>query len=227
MKLLNNVLIFDTETVGDFETPIIHDIGYQIIDKDFTVLCSRRMLVKETRTPFLLKTSFYLAHKAKYDRDLANDSVDVVSWLDVINQLNKDLFNYNVNLISAYNLGFDLRALEKTNEFYCNQADLSKIKKRQLLCIWELSCSTFMREKSYRNFCRTYNYISAKNNFLTNAEVAYKFINQMERFEEQHTALEDVIIERQILQYIVMSKKYPKKEYGVKYGCWKKVQVVD
>lgn len=224
MKILNNVFIFDTETVGDMSSPIIHDIGYQIVDKDFSVLCSRRFLVRESRTPFMLKTQFYKAHQEKYDIDIANDSVEIMSWLDIIKQINKDLFNFNVNLITAYNLAFDIKALKATNRFYCDIANIKKILKKEKLCIWELSCATFMQEKGYRDFCRLGGYFTPANNFITNAEVAYKYINNLDFFEEQHTALADVIIERQILKYILENKKYKNKEYGVKTFCWKKVQ---
>ena len=38
MKTRNNIMILDTETVGTFGQPLIHDLGYVIVDKNFNVL---------------------------------------------------------------------------------------------------------------------------------------------------------------------------------------------
>ena len=47
MKTQNNVMVLDTETVGSFGRPLIHDIGWKIVDKEFNTLQEVRYLVKE------------------------------------------------------------------------------------------------------------------------------------------------------------------------------------
>lgn len=64
MRTKNNLLILDTETVGDFAQPFIHDLGYMIINKDFNNLCERRFLISQAHnTSWALKSEFYNTKK--------------------------------------------------------------------------------------------------------------------------------------------------------------------
>ena len=94
--------------------------------------------------------------------------------------------------------------------------------KKRLLCIWNLACETILQDKGYKEFCKNNGYITQAGNYLTNAETTYKYITKKLNFKEDHTALSDVLIEKEILEYIIKQEK-GKVEYGLAYNCWKKV----
>lgn len=227
MRVKNNILILDTETVGDFGQPLVHDLGYCIVDKDFNVLKATRHLVKQPREcKWALEASdFYKTKATMYNDSIAKKEVDIVMWNDMLKEFLGDLREYKVGCISAYNLAFDYRALNFTNQFL-NNGDLTFEKlldKKKWLCIWNLACETILQGDEYKQWCKDNGYISEKGNYMTNAEASYKYITGRLDFNEEHTALADVLIEKDILKYIVENCKH-KANYGLQYACWRKVQ---
>lgn len=227
MRVKNNILILDTETVGDFGQPFVHDIGYCIIDKDFNVLKATRHLVKQARECnwALNYSQFYKTKAPLYDKAIESGDVDIKSWKEIMEEFVGDLRKYKVGCISAYNLAFDYRALNFTNQFLAN-GDLTFEKlldKKKWLCIWNLACETILDSGDYKDWCKENNCISEAGNYMTNAECSYRYITGRLGFNEEHTALADVLIEKDILKYIVENSK-GRPQYGLQYGCWKKIQ---
>lgn len=226
MRTQNNILVLDTETVGTFSKPIIHDIGWENVDKVFNRLVKKHYLVKELHIdqPWILKTSDFYRGKAKiYEKWIAEGSVEIKPWREIIAELVKDL--KTVKVISAYNLAFDYKAINYTNQFF-NNGDtklMELIDKKTRLCIWGLACDTILDTDDYREYATMKDFISEKGNYLTNAESCYAYLIGDETFEEEHTALADVEIEIEILKHIVENCK-GKVKYGLAYNCWRKVQ---
>ena len=228
MRTQNNVLVMDTETVGTFGKPIVHDWGWQIVDKDFNVLTARRYLVEELhmQQPWILKASdFYCSKHDLYVKAIAENSVDIASWRSIVKQFLNDVRNYNVKVLSAYNLAFDYKAIKYTDEFFDkgNGKLMKVVDNKSLLCLWNLACDTILSTEDYKEYATMKNFISEKGNYLTSAEKCYSYLIKEEDFEEEHTALEDVKIETEILKYIVTNCK-GKVQYGLAYSCWQKVQ---
>lgn len=228
MRTQNNVLIQDTETVGTFARPLVHDWAWHIIDKDFNVLVQKRYLVEEfhkEQTWILATSDFYGSKSELYDTAIEENSVAIAPWREIVKDYINDLKAYKVKVISAYNLAFDYKAINCTNEFF-NKGDqkLTKlVDKKTLLCLWNLACDTVLDTDDYRNYADMHEFISAKGNYLTNAEACYAYLSGKDDFQEEHTALADVEIETEILKHIVQNCR-GKVEYGLAYACWRKVQ---
>jgi DNA polymerase III epsilon subunit-like protein len=228
IRTKNNILIVDTETVGTFGSPIIHDIGYKIIDKDFNTLLERRFLVKELHEVnqyMLFVSDFYQSKKHLYDEVKETNSIDIVAWKDIEKIFINDMRSYKVKVISAYNMAFDYKAFNATSHFFNLGSTklMDAIDKKSLLCIYNLACDTILDTDDYRDYATMKNFISDKGNYLTNAECCYRYLIDDETFEEEHTALADVEIEKQILEHIIKNCKH-KVQYGLAYNCWRKVQ---
>ena len=228
MRTQNNVVVLDTETIGTFGRPLIHDFAWQIVNKDFEVLTARRYLVKEFHIEqnwVLNASEFFRSKKALYTEAINAESVEVKPWKVVIGQFIADLRAYNVKVISAYNLAFDYKAIKYTNAFFNNEDTkvMKAVDARSMLCIWNLACDTILDTDDYRQYATMKNFISEKGNYLTNAEKCYAYLMNADNFEEEHTALADVEIETDILKYIVNNCK-GKVKYGLAYSCWQKVQ---
>lgn len=85
--------------------------------------------------------------------------------------------------------------------------------------IWGIACRNLLDTTSYRRFCFETNALSpSKIYFSTNAQNVYRYINKDYDFLESHTALEDVIIESEIL--LKALKKTPLK-IGIDYFPFK------
>lgn len=226
MRTQNNILTLDTETVGTFDRPLVHDIGWMVTDKNFNVISKKRYLVKEFHIdqPWILKTSdFYSERQGLYRKAIKDATVEIKPWREVIKEFMKDLKGAKV--MSAYNLAFDYKAINYTNNFF-NGGDetLSKlIDKKTLLCIWNLACDTILDTDDYRGYATMKHFISDKGNYLSSAESCYAYLTQNDSYKEEHTALADVEIEVDILRYIVENCK-GRVEYGLAYNCWKKIQ---
>lgn len=230
MKTRNNIMILDTETVGSTGHPFIHDFGYVIVDRNFNVLKKDRYLVKEFHKwahAFLDNNQFY--NQYTHDYEQAEETEKILTWSEISKIVSRETVKYNVNVISAYNLAFDLKAIENTEKLF-NRGTLylSKTihqKSKYLLDIWNLACETICVTDEYYQFCKENNAFSKCGNIKTNAETVYRFIFNNYVYNEKHTALSDSEDEMQILKYIVNNEKKKKfPNYGLYYNCWRKAQ---
>lgn len=219
MRVRKNIIVLDTETLGDFSSPLIHDFGYCVLDSNLNIVKKYRALVKEIRNcNYLLNNEFYKGKKHLYDIEIAKNNVEIKNWLDILKDFKNDIREYNIKTICAYNVAFDKKAIEKTCDLL--HGNLPKL---NYLCIWNMACDTIMNSDDYKEWCTKTGNISDSGNYITNAECCFRYMTSDNNFEEEHTALEDSIIESNILKYIVENYK-GLSAYGSKYGCWKKVQ---
>ncbi len=91
-----------------------------------------------------------------------------------------------------------------------------------IIDIWNFACQTVFQTVEYKEMAVKNGWYSPAGNYTTNAEVAYRFITNNVNFIEKHTALEDVIIEGEILKYIFDNYKV-KTPYGIEGFPWRKV----
>ena len=229
MRTRNNIMVFDTETIGTFGTPLIHDIGFVILDKEFNVLHKDRFLVAELHqdAKWMLRTSeFYNQYSEEYYR--ARRTEKIAYWSEISATIVKLIREYKITTISAYNLQFDYKAVKYTEQMFNREkqgfAKVLDQKKRNLLCIYNLACETILRTEEYHQYATDHGYLSEAGNYQTNAEVCYRYITNKDNYVEQHTALSDAEDETEILRYIVRNVKKYNLQYGLFYNCWMKAQ---
>ena len=228
---MKNILVLDTETTGELKQPLIYDFGYKIVSPQGEVLFAKNALVREVfENKFIMDKAFYSQKVKTYNEKLSKKEIDIQPYHVLIREFIKKARKYNVEIISAYNLAFDIAAINGTMRMCYSQGHDDKIleklinqKNKKLLCIWNLACETILDTDDYREFAKTNNKISEKGNYFTNAEVTYQYITKNLDFIEEHTAIADVEIEIEILLHIL--KNYSGNlTYGLHYGSWKKVQ---
>ena len=225
MKIRKNLLIFDTETVGTFGKPLIHDLGYVILNKNLEIVCKKRFLVKELHGDgqWLLNTSDFFS-KYKEDYKIARKHERIVSFKLIFKEMLKDISTYKVNTICAYNAQFDIKALEYTEKFFTQENKMfEKLMKKNILCIWNLACETIGLTAKFHSWAYENGMVNAKNHISTSAETMYQYITGNVSYIEAHTALSDSLDEKEILVYCLKHFK-GNVEYGLKYNCWMKAQ---
>lgn len=207
MNKENRFLVFDTETMG-VSNRVVYDIGYNIVNRRGNVFTSRRFLVKEIITnPRIMTDAFY--HDKVYSVYLEMldnaDSRLIHPWADVQDYIREDVKTFGVNIFSAYNLGFDLSAINATNK--ATNCGKLLTEKPMLLDLWLFSCLYLFNTNFYKEMARDNNWVSDAGNYRTTAEHAYRFITFNPEYSEPHTALEDADIETEILLKLLNKKK--------------------
>ena len=221
--------IVDTETTNGLDNPLVYDLGLVISDKKGNVVFSKQWLIEEIITNKKRMRSAYYAKKLPLYRSLwkKNKSM-LVKFAQAKAEFNRALEQYNVRYITAYNLQFDIKALKYTNY----KLDYPSVgwgmcrfieNDYEYIDIWSFACETILKTPTYRWYADTYGWYSEKGNMITNAEKAFAFISKNPDYIEDHLALADCFIEKEILvKCLRQHKKYTKNNFVV--NPWRLVQ---
>ena len=215
-------LVIDTETCNTIEQPLPYDIGYAICDRMGNIALERSFVVAEMFLDHkdLMKSAYFAEKIPNYWEDIKSGKREIKSVFNIRKQILADMKAYKVKKVGAYNMGFDKRALNNLIR-YCSKSFLRWFFPfgTQYFCIWNMACSTLLNTTSFVKFALKNGRISDKNNLLTSAEVCYQFITDNVDFTEEHTGLEDVRIEVEILARCYKTHKKLNKE--INSACWR------
>lgn len=206
-------IMIDTETCNDLARPICYDISWQVIDSKGKLYESRSFAVHEVFAdmPDALRTCYYAQKIPSYYANIAKHNKELIPLAEILLKLDEDIVNYDCAFICAHNARFDYRALKITQEEFSPADDLFNV---DLLEWWDtlkMANDTICRMPTFIKFCRDNGYLTKKNQVRKTAEVLYRFIVRDTEFVEEHEALADVDIERQILAYCVRQHKKMRK----------------
>jgi hypothetical protein len=210
----NRFLVFDTETQG-VENRYVYDLGYFITNRRGEVFAGRRFLVKEILTnPDIMADAFY--HRkifTNYIPMLDNSRQPMLeNWENIALTMRRDIRRHNVNVLSAYNLPFDLGAMRQTSQ-YVGFGGTILTSRPTLLCLWLMSCQHLFTRPTYKTMAKENGWISDAQNYRTTAEHAFRYLTLNPDYIEPHTALEDAEIETYILhRLLAMRKRIPYNE---------------
>lgn len=207
------IAVCDTETIGLPPENHIYDFGYVIQDRRGNVLFESSHLVEEIITdPKKMSGAYYTGRVFSHYLPLVDAGMIDIRPFSYIKQEFLDMCStYGVTVFSAYNLGFDVRALSATNKILDNGKFLNYIPK--MLDIWQFACEVLLNRPTYKNMAKQYNWLSEAGNIRTTAETAYRYITHNPEMVEAHTALCDARIEGEILHKCFQQKK--KIPYGI------------
>lgn len=217
------VLVMDVETTGGFGCPLVYDLGFAICDKKGNIYEERSFVIEEIfQDVQLMKTAYYAEKIPQYIEELKTGKRTMISFLDARAEMFQLMKEYNVNTISAYNLAFDRRALGKTTEFlYGSGKKFLGVEHKSIeqLCIWSLACELLYTRPTFWKVAEKQNWFTPAGNMKTSAEIGWRYISKDYDFIEEHTGLEDVKIEVQILaKCFAQHKNY---ESGVLPHPWR------
>lgn len=228
-------LIADGESTGLGSRAYLFDFGYVIATRD-TILKERSFLVREvlTNPRVMLGALFNDDWRAMMGGKLFQDYIPAIhrhemrlySWREIVETMRDDMETYQVDVFSAYNLRFDMGAIQTTQAFVGTPGKVLAYAP-DLLCLWEFACQTLCNTPMYHRVAREQGqdtgWITPANNVRTNAEKVYAFLSGDLDFIEAHTALADAQIETEILQRLLAKKK--RIPYNVlDHMPWKKAQ---
>ena len=207
------ILVLDTETC-DLQGHV-YDVGYTIADRKGVILTRKNWLVEEIFTdPNKMMGAFY-ARKlfSHYAPMLDAGTISLAPWSKIVAEMQTDVDAFGVNVLAAYNLGFDRRVMRQTNDLLGLGPILPPMEQ---LDIWQFACETKLSQKAYKRIAEENGWVSSAGNIKTGAEFAYRFCSGDFGFIEDHTALSDAIIETKIMADCFATKR--KVPYGIVNG---------
>lgn len=214
-------LVLDTETHG-VEKKLVYDIAWTVTDKSGDIVKTRNYLVREiitnpdimrgvidNQSGRILEPGAYY-HAKIYTQYLEmldiNFSPMIRDFAAIVEILREDIKTYGIDVISAYNFPFDSGAIRDTAKFL--EFDGKVLESRvNFLDLYLFACQWLFTQKNYKRIADRMEWKSPAGNYRTTAEHAYRYISGDWNFSESHTALNDAIIETDILADLMRRKK--------------------
>lgn len=210
-------LVIDTETCpltkSDFVSPynmFVYDIGYSIVDKRGRVYLTRSFINSQifNDEQSLMKSAYYSDKLPQYYDDIKSGKRQVANFYTIRKTLLEDLKTYKVKEAYAHNMRFDYGSLNNTQRWLTKSKYRYFFPKNLEICdTLKMAKSVIGKMTTYKNFCKNNGFVTKSGNCRFTAEILYKFITRDLTFIESHTALEDVMIEKEILAYCYKQKK--------------------
>ena len=229
MAKKNIFVILDIETLTDAR--LAFDIAWIACDSKGNVLSHYNALVKEiVDSPFamaLLRRDSFMKNKSKmYIDSIIFNTIDIKSLNEIANDFNSLAIMYNANIIMcAYNAHFDYNVLNDNMDIY--YGDLFFNKNVKVYDIMTMTLATICDTNKYVRWCIANGATTEKGNVKTNAETVFAYLTDNINYVEEHHALADCEIEKDIF---FKAKNY-KKKLHTKFAMpifhckeWKKVQ---
>ena len=155
---------------------------------------------------------YYLSKIPQYNTDIYQGKREITSFYQVKKHIENLCEKYNIKAIIAHNMRFDYRATTITQRY------LTASKYRYFLPygveLWDtlkMAQDTICKQKTYIKWCEENGYLKKNGTPRATAEILYKYISGNNDFEESHTGLEDVLIEKEIFAKCMAQHKKMKK----------------
>lgn len=214
----------DTETCNgimvneklDLNCSLVYDLGWAVVDKYGEVYKKQSFVIFETFVGMkdVMQSAYYAEKIPQYWEDIKSGKRKLVTFQTARKALLADMKEFKTNIVFAHNASFDLRALNTTYRY------ITKSKYRYFFRwgteIWDtlkMSKDTICKQKSYIEYCKRNGYMTKHKTPRprATAEILYRYLTGNENFDESHTGLEDVLIEKEILKHCFRQHKKMRK----------------
>lgn len=208
-------IMIDTETANGLDCPLFYDVGWQVIDSHGRLYKERSFVNRDVfvHERELMQSAYYANKIPKYIEEIRKGKRVMASLWEIRKALVEDVAEFGCVFICAHNARFDYRSLNGTQRY------ITKSKYRYFIPYglewWDtmkMAESVICQMPTYRRFCEENGYCLANGKPRKTAEILFRFISNNNNFTEEHTGLEDVNIERQILAYCKRQHKRMEKK---------------
>lgn len=199
-------LVIDTETTNSIDDPFTYDVGFAVVRATGEVIETHSYVVADIFLDNEMMASAYFAEKIpQYWEDIKNGKRQLRRFKTIRSILRDVVQQYGIRYIVAHNASFDYRSLNYTQRL------LTSSKYRYFFPwgveIWDtlkMARQTLKTNENYRQFCIDNGFTYGKEDkpqLRFTAEIIHRFLTGDLGFIEEHTGLEDVLIEKDILAY--------------------------
>ena len=214
-KRISYYLTIDTETANSMDDPMMYDLGGCIHDKRGKVYESFSFVIYDVfcADRELFNTAYYAEKRPMYEQQIRDGSRKIVSIFTARSHVHNLCKKYNVKAIIAHNARFDYRS---TN---CTLRYVTKSRCRYFLPygipIWDtlkMAQDTICKQPTYIRWCQANDFCQKNGKPRATAEILYRYISGNTEFIEDHTGLEDVLIEKEIFVRCIRQHKKMRRE---------------
>lgn len=200
MRKLIGMLI-DTETCNDLDCPLLYDFALAIIDLHHNILAKFRIILTDVfhGEQELMQSAYYANKLPQYFKAIENGEVLTMDIWELRAFIRDLSAYYGVSFVCAHNARFDYKSTNTTLRY------LTKSKARFMFPYgvewWDtmkMANDTICKQKRYIAWCKENGYVCKNGQVRKTAEILYRYITKDSEFEEEHTALSDVLIECEI-----------------------------
>lgn len=203
--MIEKFMVFDTETTNDIDCPIMYDFGFVVIDRKGKVYQKGSFVVADVFLDKELMESAYFAEKIPmYWEQIKSGQRELKRLANIRKIVLDTMKEFNIKIVMAHNAKFDYLSTATTQRYMTNS------KYRYFFPygteFWDtlkMSREIFSDDENYCAFCEKNNFLTKNGKNRYTAEILYRYLTNDISFEESHTGLEDVLIEKEIFVHCI------------------------
>lgn len=210
MNRNHKYILIDTETANGLDNPLCYNIAWKVIDRHGNVYAEGNFINRDIffGMPDLMDTAYYANKIPQYLEQIAGGEIKVASWYEIKKVFTAMCEAYNVKAVIAHNARFDYRSCSMTQRYEtCSKYRYFFPKGVEIWDTLAMARDVMGKRPTYKKWCENNGYVLKNGQPRMTAEILYRYISQMQEFEEEHKAMEDVSIECEIFWYLTSRKK--------------------
>lgn len=199
----------------DMSNVLMYDCGWAVIDTkggiyETASYVNTDIFIHERE---LMQSAYYAEKIPRYIEDIRLGNRKLATTRQIRLAMLDTIEKYNIKEVVAHNARFDYNALNiierwTTQSLFRYWFPFDKVK---IIDTMKMANSVICKMPTYKQFCKENNYLTGSGVPRKTAEILYRFISGNNDFIESHTALEDVMIEAEILWYCYRQHKAMEK----------------
>ena len=196
------ILMLDSETTNDIETPLCYDLGFSVIDLDNGKAIEKHSYVVADIfcDDDLMASAFFGDKIPQYWADIKAGKRMLRKWSTIRAIVREVMAQYGIDTVVAHNARFDYSSTATTQRYLtCSKWRYFFPYGTKFVCTLKMSRQVFGKDDDYIAFCESNGFTTKHNKPKLTAEIIYRYLTNNVEFVESHTGLEDVEIEMAIL----------------------------
>ena len=204
------ILVVDTETANTLENNnmndvLIYDIGWAVCDIFGNIYETASFINSDIffHEYDLMQSAYYAAKIPQYLADIDAGKREVGNIWDIRRAMLSTMERHNIQYAAAYNARFDANALNRTAQ-YVTKSFLRyfyPFGSVVWLDIMKMAQDAIVTTRNYKNWATDRGFLQKNGQPRKTAEMIFQYMTGQDNFSEEHTGLEDVSIEVQIMAF--------------------------
>ena len=209
------ILVIDTETANtldncDMSDVLVYDIGWAVCDILGNVYETASYVNKEIfyGEADLMQSAYYAQKIPQYADDILSGKRTAASIWYIRKRMFDVIERYNIRYLAAYNARFDANALNRTiswvSKSMCRY--FYRFDQIEWLDLMKMAQDALVTTRHYKEWATDRGFLTKNGQPRKTAEMLYRYMTGEDNFSEEHTGLEDVYIEVQIMAFCFSEK---------------------
>lgn len=219
------IIVIDTETANtlencDMSDVLAYDIGWAICDKYGNIYETASYINSDIfyHEKDLMDSAYYAAKIPQYLTEIAEGKRKVADVWEIRAAMLSAIERHGVTYAAAYNARFDANGLNRTIS-YITKSFLRyfyPFGKIEWLDIMKMAQDAVVTTRNYKMWATDRGFLQKNGQPRKTAEMLYQYMTGEDDFSEEHTGLEDVSIEVEIMAFCFSERDRRKCKMRVK-----------